>query len=109
MSPADIKALRETLGCSARELATALGVEQGDVLAWERGDLFPTKRLVDEMRKLEAKGPGAVPKKKRGAETPMRLLANPDFFRLFRKLLAHADLRAQVMKLAETYADPIDG
>src|SRR5262250_1684837 len=44
MSPEDIKALRQELGCTARELATALGIEQETVLSWERAELFPTKR-----------------------------------------------------------------
>lgn len=109
MSPEDVKALRQKLGCSARELASALGVDQAVVLAWEMGDLFPTKKLVDAMRALAAKGPGAVPKKPRGKDaTPMHVLASPDFFRLVRKLLAHGDLRAKCEKLAEDYPDPLD-
>jgi transcriptional regulator with XRE-family HTH domain len=116
MSPEGIKGLRQELGCTARELATALGIEQDTVLSWERGDLFPTKRFVDMMEALRRKGPGAIPKKKRGAAAraateasgPFQVLGSPDVWRLVRKIVAHAELRAEVAKLAETYSDPLD-
>jgi transcriptional regulator with XRE-family HTH domain len=109
MSPEDIKALRQELGCTARELATALGSEQETVLAWERGDLFPTKRLVGKMEELRKKGPAAIPKRKKGQNpAPLHLLASPDLWLLVRKLIAHPDLRAAAMKLAEGYADPAE-
>lgn len=111
MSPDEIKALRKELGCSARELANALGLEQQAVLAWEREELFPTKRNCDAMEALRAKGPSAIPKKprKKGVSmTPMQALADPEVWRLVRKLLAHAELRAAVEKMAETYDDPAD-
>jgi len=109
MSPEDIKALRQELGCTARELATALGLEQETVLAWERGDLFPTKRLVGKMEELRQKGPSAIPKRRKGQNPePLHLLANPDLWRLVRKLLAHPELRAAAMKLAEAYPDPAE-
>lgn len=107
MSPEDIKALRQGLGCTARELAAALGLEQETVLAWERGDLFPTKRHVGEMEALRQKGPSAIPRKRRGAPpSPLHALADPALWTLFRKLVAHAELRAKVEKLAEEYEDP---
>lgn len=110
MSPEDIKALRQELGCTARELASALGLEQQTVLAWERGELFPTKRYCEAMEALRAKGPGAIPKKtKRKAVTPMAALADPEVWRIVRKVIAHAELRAAVAKMAEGYADPADG
>lgn len=109
MSPEDIKALRQELGCTARELAAALGVEQDAVLAWERGDLFPTKRLVGKMDELRQKGPSAIPKRRRGpATSPFQAMADPALWRLVRKLVAHPELRAAVMKLAEPYADPAE-
>jgi transcriptional regulator with XRE-family HTH domain len=109
MSPEDIKALRQELGCTARELAAALGLEQETVLAWERGDLFPTKRLVSQMAELRSKGPSAIPKRKRGQNpSPLQLLASPDLWLLLRKLLAHPELRAAATKLAESYPDPTD-
>ena len=59
MTPDDIKALRKELSCTAKELAQALGIDQATVLAWEKGDLFPTKPFVDKMNALRAKGPSA--------------------------------------------------
>jgi len=112
MEAGEIKALREELGCTARELAGALGVEQETVLAWERGDMFPTKRFVGLMEELRRKGPGAIPKtpkKKRGTPaSPLHALADPELWRLFRKLLGHAELRAAALKLAESYPDPAE-
>ena len=111
MSPDDLKALRKELGCTARELATALGIEQETVLGWERGDLFPTKRFVDAMTALKAKGPAAVPKQKRKgavAASPMAALASPDVWKLVRKLIAHPELRKAATALAEAYPDPAD-
>jgi DNA-binding transcriptional regulator YiaG len=109
MSPEGIKALRQELGCTARELAAALGLDQETVLAWERGDLFPTKRLVGKMEELRHKGPSAIPKRKRGQNpAPLELLASPDLWLLLRKLIAHPELRTAAMKLAESYPDPTE-
>ena len=110
MSPDDIKALRKELSCTARELAAALGTEQESVLAWERGELFPTKRYVTKMEELRRAGPGAIPRKKKEATagSPAKALANPDLWKLFRKLIAHPELRAAAMKLSEAYNDPAD-
>jgi transcriptional regulator with XRE-family HTH domain len=109
MSPEEIKALRGELGCTAKDLAAALGLEQADVLAWERGERFPTKHFVDEMSALRAKGPDAVPKKRRGAPaSPQKALADPAVWLLIRKLLFHPELFKAAAKLAEPYADPAD-
>ena len=109
MAPEDIKALREELSCTARELAAALGLEQDAVLAWERGELFPTKRLVGQMEALRTRGPAAIPRKKKATPaSPHAMLADPTLWKLLRKLIAHADLRAAVGKLAEPYSDPAD-
>jgi transcriptional regulator with XRE-family HTH domain len=110
MTPEDIKKLREELNCTARELAGALALDQETVLAWERGDLFPTKRFVVTMEDLRRKGPGAIPRKKKKSATasPVHQLADPDLWRLFRKLLVHAELRAAVLKLADSYTDPAE-
>ena len=109
MTPEQIKSLRQELGCTARELAAALGIEQETVLAWERSELFPTKRHVDKMEELRKKGPSAIPKKKRGAPaSPLHALADPELWRLLRKLIAHPPLRTAVAKLAEPYEDPAD-
>jgi transcriptional regulator with XRE-family HTH domain len=110
MSPEEIKALREELGCTARELAAALDVEPDDITSWERGDLFPTKRHVDGMEALRRKGPSAIPRRRRkGApSSPLQTLADPALWRLLRKLLVHPDLRTAAEKLAEPYPDPTD-
>jgi transcriptional regulator with XRE-family HTH domain len=111
MSPEDVKNLRTELDCTAKDLASALGVEQETVLAWERGELFPTKRFVTKMEALRSAGKSAIPRKPRktaAATSPMAVLADPATWRLVRKLVAHADLRREVLKLAEAYPDPAD-
>jgi transcriptional regulator with XRE-family HTH domain len=105
VSPDEIKALRKELVCTAKELAQALGIEQMTVLAWEKGDLFPTKAFVDKMALLRSRGPAAIPKKAKGAE-PMKVLADPALWELLRKVVAHKKLRDEVVKLAAPYADP---
>ena len=107
MSPDEIKALRKELVCTAKELAQALGLEQATVLAWEKGDLFPTKAFVDKMRSLQSRGPAAIPKKAKGAD-PMKVLADPSLWELVRKIVAHKKLRDEVVKLAAPYADPAE-
>lgn len=107
VTPDEIKALRKDLACTAKELAAALGIEQATVLAWEKAELFPTKAYVDRMNELRAKGPGAVPRKAKGAEPPLgKSLADPQVWELLRKLAAHKRLRDEVAKLAEKYPDP---
>jgi predicted transcriptional regulator len=109
LSPDEIKSLRSALGCSTRELGDAIGVEQKTIIDWEAGTLFPTKKYVDRMLALKEKGPGAVPKKARGAAPPpMRVLADPGLWEIVRKLVAHKKLRDEVTKLASTYADPAE-
>ena len=53
MSPDDLKALRKELSCTAKELAHALDLEQGTVLAWEKGEhcrVAPERfRLLEEV------------------------------------------------------------
>ena len=109
MSPDEIKALRKDLSCTAKELAQALGIEQATVLAWEKGDLFPTKPFIDKMEKLRARGPAAIPKKAKAggiAADPIKALADPALWEIVRKILAHKKLRDEVQKLAAPYADP---
>jgi transcriptional regulator with XRE-family HTH domain len=110
MTPEEIRALRQELSCTARELATALGVEQETVLAWERAALFPTKRYVTRMEELRRLGPSAIARSSKRAAplSPLHALADPDLWRLFRKLLAHPELRRATEKLAETYSDPAE-
>lgn len=106
MTPDDIKALRKELSCTAKELAVALGIDQGTVLSWEKADLFPTKAYIDKMSALRAKGPAAIPRKSKGMGDPMKSLTDPRLWELVRKLAAHKKLRDEVVKLAEKYPDP---
>lgn len=106
MTPDDVKALRKELGCTAKELAAALGLDQATVLGWERAELFPTKAYVDRMNELRAKGSGSVPRKARAGADPVKSLADPQVWELFRKLAAHKKLRDEVARLAEKYPDP---
>lgn len=104
MTPDDVKRARTTLQCTTRELAAALGVAPSTVTGWERGELFPTKKHCEEIARLVAAGPAAIPKKAKGAD-PLDALRDPDVWTLVRKLLAHPKLRAEVAKLAEKYDD----
>jgi DNA-binding transcriptional regulator YiaG len=105
VTPDEIKALRKELACTAKELAGALGIDQATVLAWERAERFPTKAFVDGMNALRARGPSSIPKKAKGGD-PVKSLADPQVWELFRKLAAHKRLRDEVAKLAEKYPDP---
>jgi transcriptional regulator with XRE-family HTH domain len=101
----ELKALRKELSCTAKELAGALGLEQSTVLGWEKGELFPTKQFIDKMEALRAKGPGAIPRKAKGAD-PIKQLGDPVFWELVRKIAAHKKLRDEVAKMAAAYPDP---
>ncbi len=100
-----IQSLRKSLGLSQRELAEALAIEVAIVRDWESGEQFATKAHCEAMEKLREHPP---PKRSRKAKTPMQSLADPEFWRLTRKLLAHAPLRAACEKLAAEYEDPLD-
>lgn len=105
MTPEALKAARKDLACTAKELAAVLEVEQSVVLAWEKGDLFPTKQYIDKIEALRKVGPSAIPKKSKIASDPMKLLADPKVWTLLRKVLVHKKLRDDVLKLADGYDD----
>ncbi|MFO0553137.1 MAG: XRE family transcriptional regulator [Polyangiaceae bacterium] len=113
MSPEDIKALRQELACTARDLARALEVDQDTVLAWERGELFPTKRLVDRMAALRLRGKDAIvrtanKRRKHAPPDPTQVgLAVVDLavWTALRKVLLHEELRRKLLELAEEYPD----
>ncbi len=107
MTPDELKTLRRELSCTAKELALALELDQATVLAWEKGELFPTKQYIDKMRSLLAKGPGAVPRKSKGTD-PIKTMTDPAFWELVRKLAAHKKLRDEATKLAVGYRDPAE-
>ncbi len=109
MLPEDIKKLRQELECTARELADTLKVDQLTVLAWEKGEQFPTKRFVKRMEALRKQGPGSVVRIRRGRakkKTGMARLDDPKLWELVRKLAEHPALFDQVVKLADRYEDP---
>ena len=106
MNGEDVKALRKELGCTAKELGAALGLDQATVMGWEKGDLFPTKAYVDQMNVLRSKGAGAIPRKAKAGADPVKALADPQVWELLRKIAAHKKLRDDVAKLAEKYPDP---
>lgn len=109
--PEDIQKLRKELSCTAKELAATLGVDPKDVSAWEAGELFPTKRLVDAMNALRQKGKEGVvraPRGKAAAKTGQQRLADPALWRVVRKLVEHPALFDEVVKLSEKYADPAE-
>ena len=107
MTPDQLKQLRKELSCTAKELATALDLEQVTVMAWERGELFPTKQVIARMEALRAKGPSGIVRKARGPSVdPQKALAEPQLWELVRKLIAHKALREHVTRLAADYKDP---
>jgi transcriptional regulator with XRE-family HTH domain len=134
--PEEIKALRRDLKLTVRALADAVRVDVKDVLAWESGERFPTKRSVTGMRSLRARAEatGGEPRAPHAAEKgaaekgaaekgaaekgaaekgaaaggPFHPLAEPSFWRVVRKLLAHPELFREVEKLAEGHADPAE-
>lgn len=105
MTPDDIKKARVALKCTAKELAAALELDASTLMAWERGDEFPTKKHVAQIEKLVAAGPASIARKAKGGE-PLEALRDPDVWLLIRKLLAHPKLRAEVAKLADKYDEP---
>ncbi len=109
VSPEDIKQLRKELNCTARELATALKLDQKEVLAWEAGELFPTKRYVVQMEAFRKKGPSAIPRAPKGKAkrvTGSQRLNDPKLWELVRKLVEHPDFFDAAYKLGQNYADP---
>ena len=91
-----------------QELGDTIEVTPATVIAWEDAAEFPTKKHIDAMAALAAKGPDAVVRRRRRsrATTPMAALADPELWRVVRKLAAHPELLRQVQKLAETWNDP---
>lgn len=110
--PDDVKALRTELGLTLRALAEHLGVDIKDVLAWEAGERFPTKRHVGRMQALRGGKAAAKTTARRdpgsfgASAASFTALANPELWRLFRKLVAHPELFDATLKLAARYDDP---
>ena len=108
VTPEEIKQLRKELGCTARELATTLELDQKEVMAWEAGELFPTKRHVTTMEGLRKKGASAIVRAPKGKakKVGVQRLDDPKLWEVIHKLLEHPPLFDQVVKLAEGYTDP---
>lgn len=110
MSPDELRQLREELQCTARELAATLGIESGEVTAWEQGERFPTKKIVFALAKLRSLGPVAISRKpKRRSPIPVKgaaRLADPEFWQLVRKLVEHPELFDKVRQIADAFPDP---
>lgn len=104
MRPEEIKALRQELGCSVGELAQAVGVEPRLLLAWEAGDLFPTKRHVAKLEAARRAGPEGVRRPKTPAAPPpsagTELLSDPRLWAIVRRLVDDPEFFVAVEKLA---------
>jgi transcriptional regulator with XRE-family HTH domain len=112
VSPEQIKELRKELTCTAKELAAALNVDHKEVMAWESGELFPTKRFVLQMETLRKKGASAIPRTPRGkanAVTGVARLADPKLWEIVQKLVTHPALFDQVLALSKTFGDSPEG
>lgn len=105
MRPEEIKKLREELGCSLGELAQAVGVDTRTLIAWESGDLFPTKRHVGRLQAVRQAGPEGVrrPKAEPVPDKDLDVLADPRLWAIVAKLVRDRSFFAEVEKLAERY------
>jgi transcriptional regulator with XRE-family HTH domain len=112
VTPEELRALRAALNCTARELAVTLGIDPGEIVAWEQGERFPTKKLVADLTKLGRLGPEAVSRKpRRRAQNALRgtaRLADPTFWQLVRKIAEHPELFDRVCQVAQDYTDPVN-
>ncbi|MEO7032329.1 MAG: XRE family transcriptional regulator [Polyangiaceae bacterium] len=112
MSPEELKQLRKELSCTAKELATTLGIEPKEYAAWEAAELFPTKRFVSELEALRKKGSAAILRTPKGKNTAAKVgmarLADAKLWELVRKLAEHPALFDQVSALADAYPDPTE-
>jgi transcriptional regulator with XRE-family HTH domain len=104
MEADDIRALRKRHRLSMKDLADHLSTEVSVVSAWESGTLYPTKKHVDLMKKLDMGPP--PPKAKRGLYDGF--LSDPRAAAAIRKLLAHEALQEELLRLADKYDDPAD-
>lgn len=92
-----------------QELADTLGVAPRTVVDWEDDAMFPTKQYIDRMHQLSEQGPTGVRRSRRRRSdgmSPLQALADPELWRLLRKLIAHTELRRAVDRLAAEYDDP---
>lgn len=107
--PADaVVGLRKTLKLTQKDLALKLGVETSLVVEWEKGAAFPTLATAKKLYALR-EGLPLETRTRRVQTDPLKgLLADADFWKVVRKLLAHRELYAQVQRLASGFDDPAD-
>ena len=74
-------------------------------MAWEKGELFPTKQFIDRDGGLPREGARRDPEEGE-RERPDEAARDPVVWELVRKLLVHKKLRDEVAKLAAGYPDP---
>lgn len=102
----DVRDLRKELGCTARQLAAALGVEERTVFDWESGERFPTKKACTQMQALKKRGPEAFKTGGKPAPVnPAEIAGSPRVWTVARKLLRHPELLERVEVLAAEYED----
>lgn len=102
VSPGDIKKLREELGCSLGDLARYVGVETKTLLAWESGDLFPTKRHTSRLETARRDGLPRADKPKQ-APSGLDVLSDPRLWAIVVKLAKSPEFFAEVEKIAARY------
>jgi transcriptional regulator with XRE-family HTH domain len=103
MTPEEIRQLCQALECTSRELAATLEIDPVLVRAWQQGDRFPTKRLIERMRKLRELGPSAVVRTHRGrrAATTSGVLQDPRLWDVLQQIVEHPELLDRVVELVE--------
>ncbi len=103
MDKHQIVALRQELSCTQRELAETLGLDAKIVQSWEAGELFPTKRLVQQLELLRQRGATAIVRKRRRGHSQPALdpLEDPRLWSLVRRLVEDPELLEKVLRMAE--------
>jgi DNA-binding transcriptional regulator YiaG len=103
----DVKALRKELRLSIQALATSLKVEARTILAWEAGDLFPTKKHASAMLALVAQRKADErPSPSSNSESnddALSQLKNPELWDLVARLATDPEFFATVQRLAKRH------
>ncbi len=99
VTPAEIQAARKALRLTAKDLATALGVDVGTVQSWETGNGFPTKKRITQIQRLIAEKSTSKPVKK-SPEPGASRFEDPAYWALIQRLATDEPLYLQVLALA---------